>query len=236
MFPVINTVLFAVLKVRLAANGKVVNTYGLLDPGSEGSLIEKLLLINWNWREHCHLLNWAPSTGVTQSTKLASSTLSCPHLAWRLCIKLEHTQRRSEWRADPIRWSYLNGIQCPDVSDSEVTVLIGMNVVSEHLQIETRSPHAGQDGQHAIRTREETRRNWRNAFNSHLIHILLNSTTAQLHNILQELVHQSSQWRLKPWCQIRKRISSVSRRVLGIFIPAVLVHGQSDCLGEPQLI
>ena len=48
MFPVINTVLFAVLKVRLAANGKVVNTYGLLDPGSEGSLIEKLLLINWN--------------------------------------------------------------------------------------------------------------------------------------------------------------------------------------------
>ena len=36
---VMSAVLLAVLKVRLAANGKVVDTYGLLDPGSEGSLI-----------------------------------------------------------------------------------------------------------------------------------------------------------------------------------------------------
>ena len=97
--------------------------------------------------------------GVTQSFNPASSTLSCQHLAWRLFQVRAYTTpelnirtRRSEWRADPIRWSYLNGIQCPDVSDSEVTVLIGMNVVAAHLQLETRSPPVGRDGPHAIRT------------------------------------------------------------------------------------
>ena len=158
--PVINAVLLAVLKVRLAANGKFVDTYGLLDPGSEGSLIRQDIADQLELKRTLSPTQLGTSHGrdpIIQSG-IVNFELTAPGMETVFQVKAYTTPelnirtRRSEWKADPERWSYLNGIHCPDVNDSQVTVLIGMNVVAAHLQLETRSPPAGQDGPHAIRT------------------------------------------------------------------------------------
>jgi len=149
-----NNVLLQVLPIRVISNtGHSLTTYGLLDSGSDITMIDPSLVMLLGMKGNPSKLlistindSNTHHTGVKVDFKLAAvdaidDTQVCVQSAWatkELAIPLKHTKVMKD--ADQL--SHLKGVPFPDVERMKISVLIGTNVQEAFIPIEVRKGKA----------------------------------------------------------------------------------------------
>ena len=149
-----NDVLLQVIPIRVVSNaGHSLTTYGLLDSGSDITMIDPSLVMLLGMKGNPSKLlistvndSNTHHTGVKVDFKLAAvddanSTQVCVQSAWAtkdLAIPLKHTKVMKN--ADQL--SHLQGVPFPDVDRKKISVLIGTNVQEAFIPIEVRKGKA----------------------------------------------------------------------------------------------
>ena len=151
-------VLMALIKVKIVANERIVETYALLDQGANSSLIRedvakalklsgKNVSIRFN---NAYGHDFIPSREAKFSLQVANgaqyqlSAFTTPH------INVDY--RSLDWNRATAKWKYLVGVTPPSPSSCTIGLLIGMNATDLHIQEEIRAPAPGTRGPFAVRT------------------------------------------------------------------------------------
>jgi hypothetical protein len=150
----------AVVKLHLHFQGRSVTTYALLDDGANGSLIRDDLAaaLGLPGENRQVRFNTFHSADPMLSSREVNFDVSAPHSDKKFNIDAYTTPRLNldrstlNWEKARRAWPYLNEVPPPAPPNCDIGLLIGMDVVSAHLQRRIISPPQGVDGPHAVQT------------------------------------------------------------------------------------
>ncbi len=144
------SVYLQILPVRVhAPNGRVVDTYALLDSGSQTTLVQESFAnnIGLNGPKTKLCVSGINNQSAEHSSKRLSFWLSDPHCDSEPLVKVSEAWSFSEPFNFPpqdlpdLNWPHVQDLNVRQVHPSEIMILIGANVVSAHRQLEIREGH-----------------------------------------------------------------------------------------------
>ncbi|CAB4010492.1 Hypothetical predicted protein, partial [Paramuricea clavata] len=146
------------LQIRTQSNGESIETYALLDTGSEESFLTRSLAEKLNLKEKsfdtltvCTLA--VESTVNVGRTDVTVEPLENPE---HRKVKIEDIRIVERLNVKPFkpsdlsRWPHLSDISIPEIDEDEVTILIGANIPEVQVHEESRTGRIGEP--YAVRT------------------------------------------------------------------------------------
>ena len=153
-------VLLKVIPVRVHVKDKLIDTFAMLDSGSDASLIRQdianklglrgktnsLLFGNFHGSERIKstMVNFKISAIDNSFTFEANNAFTIP--------TLNASRKVNNWQNIKQSWEKSYGIKLSSAPVGEVTVLIGCDIPGAHETLEIKKPPKGMTGPHAIRT------------------------------------------------------------------------------------
>ena len=140
-------VLLQVLPVRIHSQGNTVDTYAVLDPGSDSTLIrkdlaERLQLVGETYRLN---INTVGNEATTQNLDRVSFSLSSKeqpdpvmvHGAW-VIKKLNIPSFKLSKKRTVEQWNHLSDVDLPELQGGDVMILIGADMAHLLIHLEVR--------------------------------------------------------------------------------------------------
>ncbi|XP_045023214.1 uncharacterized protein LOC123467324 [Daphnia magna] len=155
------TTLLQVVPVTVEHNGNKFDTFALLDPGNEASLILQNLAVQLKIDGPTEIARLGTFHGVDPEIKTTRVTFNIfPRDQSRTFTvknayavpKLEVTSRKINWPALKHQWKHLNDLDFPFIDSNKVSVLLGSDVMRVHDVLDVRIPPEGIEAPDGIRT------------------------------------------------------------------------------------
>ena len=152
------TTFLSVLWVNVFANGVTSKVAALLDPGADTTLLSHELSSKLSLDGPLHPQRFGTFHGqdpLLQSFKLASLDGKHSFEVRKVCTvpNIALTSNFIDWSEARRRWSHLSDIACESVNYDQISLVIGVDVVKAHQQLEFREPQPVVIAPHAMRTR-----------------------------------------------------------------------------------
>ena len=156
------TVLLSVVKVKISIGSRSVTTWALLDNGASCSLIREdvanLLHLDGP-TEEVKFRTFHGKDPSLKTRKVSFNIAPCDEDSFLQVVDARTVPNLNVSRRPTVRWSearekwkHLSDLPWHAMERSEVTVLIGMDVVDAHIQLEVRRPPTGVVAPHGVRT------------------------------------------------------------------------------------
>ena len=154
-------VVLAVVPFRLEANGRILDTFAVLDTGSEATLLKQDVLAHFNLNPPKEMMQLGTFHGedptiliqrVDVKVKSRDETVSLQINDIIAVPSLNISSRKINWSKVKHSFTHLEELDLPAADSDKVTILIGMDVQEAHVITEIKKPHNNQDGPWAVRT------------------------------------------------------------------------------------
>ncbi len=152
-----HTTLLAILPVTVKSNESVAETFVVLDPGSEATLITNALVKTLNLTGPTFRIRFGNfNDSITIDSKVVSFCIASMNYEASiseafLVPKISLSPRKIDWPKLKKHWAHLADLNLPAIDSSQVGVLIGADQLSAHIQKEIRES-IEDDGPTAILT------------------------------------------------------------------------------------
>lgn len=140
----IRPVLLAILPVTVKSNESVAETFVVLDPGSEATLITNALAETLNLSGPTFRIRFGNfNDSITIDSKVVSFRIASMNYEASiseafLVPKISLSPRKIDWPKLKKHWAHLADLNLPAIDSSQVGVLIGADQLSAHIQKEIR--------------------------------------------------------------------------------------------------
>ena len=155
------TTLLQVVPVVVQSNNKAIETFALLDQGSEASLIIQSLANQLNLEGPSEMTQLGTFHGNDPEiqTKRVSFSILPRNRSRSFAVKnaysvpkLNVTSRRINWPAIQHQWKHLSDLELPLVDSSKVKILLGRDVMRVHDVLDVRTPPEGMEAPDGLQT------------------------------------------------------------------------------------
>lgn len=223
-------VLLAVVPIVLESDGRKLETFALLDPGSQVSMLKASLLGQLGLNPPKKTAKFGTYHGQDPEVRIQKAKLTVSSRDGRLflplCVSaldsLNLSQRSINWPVAKRRWSHLQDLQLEAIKSDQIALLIGSDSQEAQLILDYRRPKKGIDGPLAVLTQF----GWsvHGPISTAQLHIPNKEETTSLHicnppreSYLEELVHRL--WSLESFGtqpNLKPLISKEDARALAI--------------------
>ena len=154
------SVLLSIVPIVVKSNGKECFTFALLDPGSEATILTDRLAAKLGLQGRTLKVKFGTFCRSEEiKTTLVSFVIESLDSSIEFQVEKAYTvpdiklsRRNIDWLNIKKRWTHLEDLELPTTNSSLVEILIGMDVDTAHVQLDSRTPVEENQGPRAVLT------------------------------------------------------------------------------------